>query len=535
MRSLSCVLLLITTLGCAAAAGGGSPGAAGTTGGAAGTTGAAGVAGGAGNAGPAGTTGAAGVGNQQGAAGGGVAGTSGAAGQGAAGVTGAAGTTGKAGATGAAGTGEVVCPAGMNRCTCHTSKGDGTNIVIDDFEDSNLLISEIDDRRGQWFAVGVSTATAKMAVEATTGSAPESTKALHANGPASMPMWATFGVPLGLCYDASAFSGIGFWMKGDPAAGNKSVKFSIATPPTTEMSAGGTCPNGDAGCYNTFADQDFITVTPTWTHYSFTWAQLKQADWGAAGKNGLAPAGYKPQAQILNVAFAPVDNTKGYDFWIDDVRLEATAPGSCADLVSQQMFEGFFPPRNAFYTYAGFAAAAKLWPKFCGEGSDDVKKREAAAFFAHLVQETGSLKYLEEIGCEGGACAARYCDPARTDFPCAAGQSYHGRGPMQLTWNYNYGSAGKALGLPFLAQPASVLASPTNAFNAALWFWMTRQPVDSAHNTIVSGQGFGATIKIVNGPLECGGKNPQAVTNRVNAFVDFAGRLGVAPGANTGC
>ena len=55
--------------------------------------------------------------------------------------------------------------------------------------------------------------------------------ALHATGPASVPMWATFGVPLGLCYDASAFSGIGFWMKGDPAAGNKSVKFSLATPP----------------------------------------------------------------------------------------------------------------------------------------------------------------------------------------------------------------------------------------------------------------------------------------------------------------
>src|SRR4029079_15925538 len=95
-----------------------------------------------------------------------------------------------------------------------------------------------------------------------------------------------------------------------------------------------------------------------------------------------------------------------------------------------------------------------------GEGSDEVKKREAAAFFAHLVQETGSLKYLEEIGCEGGACAARYCERRRADFPCAAGQSFHGRGPMQLTWNYNYGSAGKAPGLPLLDHAASVVAKP---------------------------------------------------------------------------
>jgi chitinase len=488
-------------------------------------------------------SGSAGTGNPQGGGGTGTpqggGGAGGATGSGAAGSSGpgaaGAGAAGKGGSGGGAGgSAQVICPAGMNRCDCQTTKGDGINIVVDDFEDNTLFIPEIDSRAGQWFGVGVA-ATSKFGVEATSGGAPESTKALHMTGPASLPTWATYGVPLGLCYDASAFSGISFWMKGDPTAGNKSVKFSIATPPTTEKSAGGTCPNGDPGCYNNFADQDYITLTPTWTQYSFTWAQLKQADWGPTGKNGLAPAGYEPQKQILNIDFAPIDNTKGYDFWIDDIRLAATTPGSCADVVSQQMFEGFFPARDPFYTYAGFAAASKLWPRFCGEGSADVKKQEAAAFFAHIVQETGSLRYLEEIGCGDGSCAAKYCDNSRTDFPCAAGQSYHGRGPMQLSWNYNYGSAGKALGLSFLAQPATVLASPTNAFNAGLWFWMTRQPIDSAHNTIVSGQGFGATIKIVNGPLECGGKNPTAVQNRVNAYLDFTTRLGVAPGPNTGC
>jgi basic endochitinase B len=519
--------VLIVSLGFLAGACGPKPGP-GTASGGAGQQGS-------GSAGTGSPQGGGGTSNPQAGNGGGAgatgSGTAGSTGQGTAG----AGAAGKVGTTGAAGgTAQVMCPAGMNRCDCQTTKGDGINIVIDDFENNTLLIPEIDSRAGQWFGVGAATAS-KFGVEATSGGAPESTKALHMTGPASLPTWATYGVPLGLCYDASAFSGISFWMKGDPTAGNKSVKFSIATPPTTEKSAGGTCPNLDAGCYNSFADQDYITLTPTWTQYSFTWAQLKQADWGPTGKNGLAPTGYMPQKQILNVDFAPIDNTKGYDFWVDDVRLAATTPGSCADVVSQQMFEGFFPARNAFYTYAGFAAAAKLWPRFCGEGSADIKKQEAAAFFAHLVQESGSLRYLEEIGCENGSCAAKYCDNTRTDFPCAAGQSYHGRGPMQLSWNYNYGSAGKALGLSFLAQPASVLASPTNAFNAGLWFWMTRQPIDSAHNTIVSGQGFGATIKIVNGPLECGGKNPTAVQNRVNAYLDFTTRLGVAPGPNTGC
>jgi hypothetical protein len=439
------------------------------------------------------------------------------------------------------------CPANQNRCQCRTTVGKAINKFIDTFEDGDVRIQVVDERDGEWFKVGHEATNGKFTVEATSGGAPDSTKALHVVGttpgappptPASkcpapptptLP-WPTVGVPLGICYDAAAFDGISFWMKGDPTGGkNNTVKFSISTPPTVEQQYGGTCPDCDVGCYNTYAT--LITLTPTWTHYSFTWAMLKQGDWGAVAQKGIAPPGYQPQKQILNVSFSPNENTKGYDFWIDDVELGAGNGSSCADVVSEAMFNGFFPMKNPFYTYAGFAAAAKQWPLFCGEGSADVKKREAAAFLAHLVQETGGLVYLEEIN-----RASIYCDPARTDFPCAAGKSYHGRGPMQLSWNYNYGTAGKALGLSLLSTPELVIANPTNAFNAGLWFWMSRQPLDSGHSVIVSGQGFGKTIQLVNGPLECGGVNPQAVTNRVNAFMDFARRLGVTDlGGPTGC
>ena len=106
---------------------------------------------------------------------------------------------------------------------------------------------------------------------------------------------------------------------------------------------------------------------------------------------------------------------------------------------------------------------------------------------------------------------------------------------MQLSWNYNYGSAGAALGQPFLASPYLVTASAANAFNAALWFWMTRQPLKSPHTQIVTGEGFGATIRTVNGPLECDGGNPAAVQNRVDAYNYFCQQLGIDPGGNQGC
>lgn len=331
-------------------------------------------------------------------------------------------------------------------------------------------------------------------------------------------------MPLGECYDASPYTGIGFWIRGDDGAGNDSVRFSISTPPTTEVAAGGTCPDGDLGCYNHFGAD--ILLTSEWTYYSFTWAELAQsASWGIK-----APAGYEKQQKILAINFAPFDNTAGYDFWIDGVEFTSGDGQDCGTVVSESQFQAFFPSRNAFYTYSGFVAAAKKRPTFCGQGTVEDRKRDAAAFFANVVQETASLVYLEEI-----SPSSIYCDAGNATFPCAPGKSYHGRGPMQLSWNYNYGAAGQSLGLPLLTQPELVLSSAENAFAAGLWFWMTRQPLVSPHTEISTGKGFGATIRLVNGPLECDGKKPEAVQNRVNAYVNFCSQLGGEPGGDQGC
>ena len=428
---------------------------------------------------------------------------------------------------GGSGGGAIMCAAGQNRCECHTATGTAVNKWIDTFEDGDTRIQVVDERDGEWYALPAGKAM-PMTVQDTSGGAPGSTKALHVAGGVLDPLWPTYGVPLGICYDASAFDGISFWIKGDSSGKNDTIKFSLSTPPTTEKNAGGSCPDGDKGCYNHFSA--LITLSPSWTKYSFKWAQLTQADWGAIGVNGVAPAGFQIQKQILGVNFSPNENKKAYDFWIDDVELGAgTTSGHCGEVVSKSQFESFFPGHAALYTYEGFVEASKQWPLFCGEGDADARKREAAAFFAHMVQETAGLKFLEEQN-----PPIAYCDANRPEFPCA-NRSYHGRGPLQISWNYNYGTAGRALGLSLLENPGLVVASSVNSFNAALWWWMTRQPLASAHSTIVSGKGFGQTIQLINGPLECGGKQPTAVQNRINAFNSFAGILGVSPGADEGC
>lgn len=119
-----------------------------------------------------------------------------------------------------------------------------------------------------------------------------------------------------------------------------------------------------------------------------------------------------------------------------------------------------------------------------------------------------------------------YCTPS-SEYPCAPGKSYHGRGPIQITGNLNYGQAGKALKLNLLNSPEMVATDPVVSFKTSLWYWMTAvRPVFS--------QGFGATIKAINGPLECG-KQSDKVQRRIGFFRDYCKQLGVDPGANLSC
>jgi hypothetical protein len=123
----------------------------------------------------------------------------------------------------------------------------------------------------------------------------------------------------------------------------------------------------------------------------------------------------------------------------------ASAPASggsgFASIVSQQSYKKIFPNSNALYTYDGLIAAARKFPLFCNEGSSQQNRREAAAFLANISHESGALVFAEEQN-----PPSIYCDPSSATYPCAKGKTYHGRGPLQLSWNYNYGTCGRAIG-----------------------------------------------------------------------------------------
>ncbi|MFF5702986.1 glycoside hydrolase family 19 protein [Streptomyces sp. NPDC012794] len=203
-------------------------------------------------------------------------------------------------------------------------------------------------------------------------------------------------------------------------------------------------------------------------------------------------------------------------------------------VVSEAQFNQMFPDRNPFYTYNGLVAALSAYPGFAGTGDDTVKRREAAAFLANVSHETGGLVHIVE---QNTANYPHYCD-ASQPYGCPAGQAaYYGRGPIQLSWNFNYKAAGDALGINLLADPYLVERDPAVAMKTALWYWNTQNGPGTmtAHAAMVNGAGFGETIRSINGALECNGGNPAQVQSRVGKYQSFTQLLGVTPGNNLSC
>ena len=109
---------------------------------------------------------------------------------------------------------------------------------------------------------------------------------------------------------------------------------------------------------------------------------------------------------------------------------------------------------DALYTYKAFIKSVAEFPAFCnetqnaGESLDDACRRELATFFAHVTQETGNRKGEEDTWWRQGLHYLKETIPHDyksyewgndLKWPNVDGVQYYGRGPLQLSWNYNLG------------------------------------------------------------------------------------------------
>ncbi|KAG5395773.1 hypothetical protein IGI04_017587 [Brassica rapa subsp. trilocularis] len=207
------------------------------------------------------------------------------------------------------------------------------------------------------------------------------------------------------------------------------------------------------------------------------------------------------------------------------VSLEETVTPEFFNSILSQATESDCKGRG-FYTHETFMAAANAYPSF----GATISKREIAAFFAHVAQETGFLCHIEEVDGQAKAARGEYCDTTKPEFPCVPGKGYYGRGAIQLSWNYNYGPCGRDLNEGvLLATPEKVAQDQVLAFKASFWYWTTK--VRSSFKS-----GFGPTIRAVNS-MECtgGGVPSETAANRIRYFQDYCTKLGVQPGENLSC
>jgi len=253
------------------------------------------------------------------------------------------------------------------------------------------------------------------------------------------------------------------------------------------------------------------------------------------------------------------------------VYFTVTPHSSIPPLMSKKDFNEMFPFANfhtepPIYTYENFINATAYFPSFAGTGDVNTRKRELAAFLAHISQETSGwwsgqdytwgLTFNREPGCgeSRDACHLYQACNTKTPYKCHPGKHYYGRGPMMISWNYNYGECSNYLfgDDRMLTDPDLLANSGKTGFMSALWFWMEPHGgygKPSSHDAItklwkpthhdqVSGRkaGFGLTLNIVDGGNVClKDKIPVDAEHRINYYLRYCKVLKVSPGPHINC
>ena len=241
-------------------------------------------------------------------------------------------------------------------------------------------------------------------------------------------------------------------------------------------------------------------------------------------------------------------------------------------LFDEADFDDGFPLRNEIYTYDNFLKAVAKFPNFCGETNiegqtlEETCERELASVFAYWGQETGkrspddgefwtqALYWVEEIRCSGtNDPSCNYQDGgwsgASDAWPSQPGQQYYGRGPFQLSWNYNYGRFSTVFApssysnkMYLLENPDLVLEDGFLAMATGIWFYMTPQdPKPSMHDDMTGffvpndsdiqngiRANFGTTINIINGGHECN-RSPESskAASRAEYYLNWLNFFGM--------
>lgn len=188
------------------------------------------------------------------------------------------------------------------------------------------------------------------------------------------------------------------------------------------------------------------------------------------------------------------------------------------------------PNGQWYYTYDNLIKGMADWKEFANEEDENRNKLEIAAFLANIAQETGThdADPFGGPGCaiqEGYGSAWKNCNFGGCT---AEGIGYAGRGPHQLTYDYNYRAFGAAMGDEnlYLNNPDLLTKDPVIGIAASVWFWGhadlgwgkdPKKPFKPSAHNVIHGK-WTPTEK----DIKCGRKTPNlgVITNIINGGVE---------------
>jgi hypothetical protein len=231
-------------------------------------------------------------------------------------------TTGGHGSVATGGSATASGGSGPTVGGCKAAVGAASEVLIDDMEDGDHVIRPIGERLGYWFTYNDGTATqmpsGAMFTQSTgVGATATSTKFAETSGPAFTSWGAGIGFDFNnsssksCAYDASAYTGIKFWAKGNVAI-RATVKIPGTTAKKTNGSDAGTCVATTTAMCDDHYGLTTATLTTTWKEFTldFAAATFMQEGWGTKvafdAKNIIAM-----QFQVAKAL--------PFDFSIDDV------------------------------------------------------------------------------------------------------------------------------------------------------------------------------------------------------------------------
>lgn len=255
-------------------------------------------------------------------------------------------------------------------------------------------------------------------------------------------------------------------------------------------------------------------------------------------------------------------------------------------ILTEEKWDYITPVKAPEYSYTKFLRAVGKFPAFCGDYSDgrnadSIALKSIATAFAHFCQETGAhdkymesndgieqwrqaLYYVREVGYEEGMTGYNSECPVdawmQEKWPCgkdAEGNylGYFGRGAKQLSYNFNYGPFSEAIygDVNVLLKNPSLVADTWLNLASAIFFFVYPQPPKPSMLHVIDGtwqpnaadsaagitKGFGVTINVINGGIECGAgaEGKGQPLNRIAYYKKFAEYFGVeiTPDEQLGC